>query len=463
MRALSALALILLAGLLAAPFLAAGLEAIGPHRLLAVAGYAPAAPFEPLPREGAVWVLLATGLEGAREHGLATARAWAPLLAPTALVCLAAALLPDLRARSDRTRWAARGLRLLLAVAALAGLVHGLGALARLADRVVREPILAPPEEDRAVADTVLGELRWVLAREGPDARIREAADACDLGLAEPLAAGARLAGRPLLPETEAALAEARSWRGRIACAAADAPCLVTGTGCRTTAGLLVSFVVELTTIGDLRDLGRELLVESEPDPVLVGLAAAGLVLAAGSLIAPEAAGPLATGRAALKVGIRNDLLRPRLVAELRRVVDEAVDGPGALAAIRRLDREAAIAAVRVDRLRPLIGAGEELVAIGSSSGRRAALLAARSVDELGELPLFRRVATSLGEDAAGAFALLGRNLPRAFRVYRAGEQVLGEVRNAAAELAASLAALLLALLRAPAELLLRRVLRAWS
>lgn len=463
MRALSALALLLLAALLAAPFVVAGLLAIGPHRLLAVAGYAPAAPFEPLPREGAVWALLATGLDGAREHGLSTARAWAPVLAPTALVCLAAALLPCLRARSDRTRWAARGLRLLLAGLALAGLVHGLGALARLADRVVREPILAPPEDDRAVADTVLGELRWVLAREGPDARILAAIESCDRGLAEALAAGTRLGGRPLLPETEAALEAARSWRGRIACGAADAPCLVTGTGCRTTAGLLVSFAVELTTIGDLRDLARELFLESEPDPLLVGLAAVGLVLAAGSLIAPEAAAPLATARAALKVGIRSRLLRPRFVAELRRILDEAVDGPGALAAIRRLDREAAIAAVRADRLRPLVGAGEDLLAIGSSSGRRAALLAARSVDELDELPLFRRVATSLGEDAAGAFALLGRNLPRAFRVYRAGEEVLGGVRNAAAELAASLAALLLALLRAPAELLLRRALRSWS
>lgn len=463
MRALSALALLLLAGLLAAPFLAAGLEAIGPARLLAVAGYAPAAPFEPLPCEGAIWVLLATGLDGARERGLSTARAWAPVLAPTALVCLAAALLPCLRVRSDRTRWAARGLRLLLAVAALAGLVHGLGVLARLADRVVREPILAPPEEDRAVADTVLGELRWVLAREGPDARIREAAEACDLGLAEALAAGARLGGHPLLPETEAALEAARSWRGRIACAAADAPCLATGSGCRTTAGLLTSVAVELTTIGDLRDLVRELVLESEPDPVLVGLAAVGLVLTAGSLIAPEAAGPLATARAALKVGIRSRLLRPRLVAELRRILDEAVDGPGGLDAMRRFDREAAVAAVRADRLWPLVGAGEELVAIGSSSGRRAALLAARSVDELGELPLFRRVAASLGEDAAGAFALLGRNLPRAFRVYRAGEEVRGAVRNAAAELAASLLALLLALLRAPAELLLRRALRGRS
>lgn len=461
MRALSALALLLLAGLVAAPFVAAGLEAIGPHRLLAVAGYAPAAPFEPLPREGAVWVLLATGLDGARTQGFATARAWAPVLAPTALVCLAAALLPCLRARSDRTRWAARGLRLLLAVVALAGLVHGLGALARLADRVVREPILAPPEDDRAVADTVLGELRWVLAREGPDARIREAAEACDLGLAEALVAGARLGGRPLLPETEAALEAARSWWGQSNCVAADVPCLLpcTDRPCRTMAALLARFWLDLTSPGDLATLGCELLVEPEPNRVLVALSVVGLVLSAGSLVAPEVTLPLGTARAALKVGIRNGLLRPRLVAELRRILDEAVDGRVVLDALRRFDREAAIAAVRLDRLRPLVGAGEELVAIGSSSGYHAALLAARSVDELGELPLFRRVATSLGEDAAGAFALLGRNLPRAFRVYRAGDEVLRAARNAAAELAASLLALLLALLRAPADLLLRRAL----
>lgn len=407
--------------------------------------------------------MLAAGLEGARTSGLATARAWVPALGPAALACLAAALLPCLRAPADGTRWAGRGLRLLLAGFALFGCATALGELGRLADRVVRAPIPAPPEDDRALADTVLGELRWVLARDGPDARIREAAEACDLGLAEPLAAGARLVGRPLLPETEAALEAARSGWGRLACAAADAPCLATGRGCRTTAGLLASFAVEVTTLGDLRDLVRELVLESEPDPVLVGLAAVGLALTAGSLIAPEAAGPLATARAAVKVGIRNDLLRPRLVAELGRILDEAVDWRVVLDALRRFDREAAVTAVRADRLRPLVGAGEALVAIGSSSGRRAALLAARNVGSLDELPIFRRVAVSLGEDATGAFAVLGRRLPEAFRVYRAGSEVLEAVRLELGRIGASFAALLLAFLRAPAELLLRRVLRSWS
>ncbi|MCX8101526.1 MAG: hypothetical protein RMK81_08130 [Geminicoccaceae bacterium] len=463
MRALRALALLLLAALASAPFVAAGIEAVGRARLLAFAGFLPEVPFEPSPREGAVWPLLASGLEGARQHGFATARAWAPLLAPAALACLLAALLPCLREPADGLRWAARGIRLLLAGLALAGLLHGLGALARLADRVVREGIVVPPEDDRALTDTVLAELRWALAREGPDARIRAATEACDRGLAEALAAGARIAGRALEAETEAALEAARSWRGRLACAAADTPCLVSGKGCRTTAGLLASFVVELTVVGDLRDLARELLVESEPDPVIVGLAAAGLALAAGSLIAPEAAVPLATARAAIKVGIRNGLLRPKLVAELRRLSGEAVDGAGFLEALRRLDRRAALAAVRVERLRPLVDAGEDLLAIGRTGGRRAALLAVRNADGIDELPLFRRVAGAMGEDSAGVFALAGRNLSRAFRVYRAGEEVLVALRLELGKLAASLAGLVLALVQAPAERLLRRALRGWS
>lgn len=463
MRPLSAPALLLLAGLASAPFAAAGLEAIGPSRLAAFLGFPPAGPFEPLPREGAVWPLLATGLEGARSEGLVMARAWAPALAPSALACLAAALLPCLRRPADGVRWAARGLRLLLAACALAGLVHALGTLARLADRVVREGVVAPPEDDRAVADTVLAELRRVLAREGPEPRIRAAIEACDRGLAEPLAAAARLAGSTLSAETEAALEAARSWRGRLACAAADAPCLATGRGCRTTAGLLASFALELTSLGDLRDLGRELLAESEPDPFAIGLAATGLLLAAGSVLAPEAAVPLATARAAVKLGLRHDLLRSRLAGELRRVLGEAVDGRAFLDALRGLDREAALAAVRVDRLRPLVAAGEDLLAIARTGGRRAALVAARNADQLDELPLFRRVAASLGDDAAGAFAVLGRNLPRAFRVYRAGEEVLVALRLELGKLAASLAGLVLALVQAPAERLLRRALRGWS
>lgn len=455
---------LLLAGALAlAPFLVAAVEAVGSDRLAAFAGLPPARPFEPLPREGAIWPLLAQGLAAAEREGAAKALAWSPWLVPAVLGCLVSAFLLRRREPFSGARWLAYGLRLLLAGSALAGAASALSAIGRTADRIVREPVLAPPEDDRRLAETVLGELAWVLAREGPDGRIREALQACDLDLAEALAGAARLVGRPLAAETEAALDAARSAWGRTACVAADAPCLATGRGCRTTTGLVTSFALELTTLGDLRDLTREFLLEPEPDPVLVGLAATGLALALGTLVAPEAAVPLSTARAALKVGIRGRILRAPLIAELRRLLGEAVDAGGFLAAARRLDQKAMQAAIRPAELRPLVAAGEDLWAIAETGGRRDRMLAARSADRLDELPLFRRVALRFGEDSAGIFATLGRRLVEAFRIYRLSEALVGDLRAALAGLAASLWGLAWALARAPAERLSRRSLRALS
>jgi gamma-glutamyltranspeptidase/glutathione hydrolase len=409
-------------------------------------------------------------LQGTVPDGWRLIRHWDVWYRVPLLLSFMASTLAWLRRRRLRTpdrRCSLRviGLRLGLALASLALLLLATERLARVVDQVVAHPLVELPADDRAIADTLLGQLARVAAGTDFDQVIGESLARGDVEHARIHAAAADLAGRPLLPATREALAEATSWQATLLRSSWDAlRGGVTGRG-ESLSGLAGALAVDLTPAGDLRDIAYELGVAERPDELVLGLSVVGLGLTAAAFLAPAQALPARFGKAMLKTTARFARVSAGVGADIRRLAARLIDLPAARRATAELDLAPATAArlVRPEVAGELGQVGAELYRIQRAAGTGAALGVLQQADRLADLPFYRRVGQVLGKNTEPVLGLLGKHTRQAFRVYRAGKRAWLTTGGWLAALAMSLGGLLLSLSGSAASHLLKRRIRRYA
>jgi len=409
-------------------------------------------------------------LQGTVPDGWRLIRHWDVWYRVPLLLSFMASTLAWLRHRRLRTfdrRCSLRviGLRLGLALASLALFLVAAERLARVVDQVVAHPLVELPVDDRAIADTLMGQFVRVAAGTEFDRVIQEALDRGDVEHARIHAAAADLAEQPLLPATREALAEATGWQATLLRGSWDAlHGGVTGQG-ESLSGLAGALAVDLTPAGDLRDIVYQLGMAEQPDELVLGLSVAGLGLTAAAFVAPAQALPARFGKAVLKTATRFGRVSAGVGADIRRLVARLVDLPAAKRAAAELDLAPATAArlIRPKAAGELGQAGGELYRIQRAAGTGAALDMLGQADRLADLPFYRRVAQALGKNTEPVLATLGKQTRHAFRVYRAGKRAWLTAGGWVAALVTGLGGLLLSLSGSAISFLLKRRIRRLS
>ncbi|HET6469178.1 MAG TPA: hypothetical protein VFG43_12460 [Geminicoccaceae bacterium] len=292
-----------------------------------------------------------------------------------------------------------RGLFLLLSSASLA--LAGLQA-SRLADAWLAGGPPAYPADDRAVQDTILVALAEAAARGEFDARIRaelrpdggspddEAVARAELFLALALRLGVALEAETLALHAEETTLLKRAGRLGRQCARGFG----TGTGL-SPAALACAAAGDLVLWGDIRDLARESWQawRGEPiDPVILGLAGAGL------------------GVTALTVGT------------------------GGVAAPARVGASAAKVAAKAGRLGARrLGSADELAEMARLGRLSTPARAVKYADTAEELRFTGRLARIFGKDTDAVLELLGKRVHLLFRTTKLGWRKLVELGGVAA------------------------------
>lgn len=378
--------------------------------------------------------------------------AWGPLYRTPLMWSGLAVLITQFRLqrhipRSSR-RWRLLLLRLGLFGLSLWGFAVAVEKLAFFADAVVENPFTELPADDKALKETLMGQLARVAAGTDFDTVILESLQQGDINHARIHGEAAALLGIPLRPATQAAYAEATSWSATLLRGSWDAARgAVTGQS-DSLAGFAGALAVDLTPVGDLRDIAYQLGVNQTPDELILGLSVFGLALTAMSYVAPQEAIPIRSGKAALKTAARFSKVSAGVGADVRRITATTVDLPAFKQAARKFDLtpDFAVRFVRKEGAEELGRVSDDLYQIGQSAGTGTALAVLQQADSLADLPFYRRVATSMGESTEAVVTLLGKNTKRAFRVYRAGRHLTLAIAGGVAGLVASLAGLLLSL-----------------
>ncbi len=316
-----------------------------------------------------------------------------------------------------------RALRLALLAACVVGAVVGGTRLAATVDHVRQGILVPPPADDKAFRDTLIGALGVAALTLDFDGEIAKALAVEDVQAAQILAAAAARAGRPLAPETAAALAEATApaatWGRRLRDAAWGG---LTGEA-DSVAGLAGAVGVDLGVplYGDARDVVWQSwrgLSGAGRDDVVLGLAAAGLVLPLAQPVSDT-----------LKAALRFKRIAPGLKRTLR--------------------------AAPAARLRQAAG---DLGAIATTGGTGTLALALKRADGLEDLSLFRRTSAVMGDTADEAILVLGPNLRHAFRAVKLTWPRVLDLLAWGGTLLAALGGLVLSLLGWPVKRFLRRL-----
>ncbi len=215
--------------------------------------------------------------------------------------------------------------------------------------------------------------------------------------------------------------------RARVAALAADAPRralseaaagFVSGEGAGP-AGLAGAVAGDLVGYGDLRDLWREggRFSRGEAyDPLILGLAAAGLALTGATVLSLGTSVPVHAGTTTLKLAARTGKLSRPLAARLGRAAAAAVDREAlglTAAAAGRLDltalRRGATGVLRPGPFRELRTVGEQSARIQARLGTRGTLQALSVAENADDLRRVARLSEGMGGRTRAVLALLGR------------------------------------------------------
>jgi hypothetical protein len=305
-----------------------------------------------------------------------------------------------------------------ITVPGLIGLVLALRAAGPLIDLVQAE--LARTPEAQEVEATLISWTRAGTSPEQIDAGIAQVFAEDDIDGAAVWLKVAEMTGYPVRPEwraryedeTSTASTAVRSARQAVAGA-------VTGAG-HGLSGLAGAFAADMTFVGDLRDIGRELwhFGNSEPvDELALGLSGIGLTLTAATY---GSGGAMAVPRGAVsvfKIARRTGRLSARFAERLGRMVADVVDFP----ALRRQVREAGwrdtvmrpgaifAAAVRRDRLDGLDEAVTAAGRVAERVGPTQSVELLRYVDDVPDLRRVDEVSAVMGDRTLAVFKVLKR------------------------------------------------------
>ena len=207
-----------------------------------------------------------------------------------------------------------------------------------------------------------------------------------------------------LAADVTAARAQSASARGQ---AASFTRGLITGEP-TDGAALAGTAVGDLFVFGDLRDLTREGIHSGRGEPVdelVVGLAAAGVAITAGTYATLGVIAPLRVGLTLIKAAVRTGRLSVDLTAALGRLLRQAfVRGPGSLVAVRAV-RET----VKVERAGGLLHFVRDIGRVESKAGTQAALDGLKIAESPAEMSRLAKLAEKEGSKTRAIFKLLGR------------------------------------------------------
>jgi hypothetical protein len=175
----------------------------------------------------------------------------------------------------------------------------------------------------------------------------------------------------------------------------------------------------DLFVFGDLRDVvreGKHLAMGEETDRLILGLAAAGLVVTAATYVSLGGMAPARTGLTLVKDARKVGRLGERLTEWAGRSAREVVDGPmlqNAVATgsvLRPGQTIGAIrAAFRTEKAGALIRAAKDVGRVGEKAGIRAARDTLRVAENPKDLARAARLAESSGGKTRAILKLLGR------------------------------------------------------
>jgi hypothetical protein len=218
-----------------------------------------------------------------------------------------------------------------------------------------------------------------------------------------------------VLAQLEAAAAEQRSARhvaGRFAIGflTGDTDDLASFSG--TVTGDLFAF-------GDIRDVvvqGRQLVLGQEPDRFVLGLAAIGLAVTAGTYASVGTASPARAGLSLLKGARKSARLSAGLTDWARRSATEVVDSNVLRRAVANVSITRPMqslgafkAAVRTEKAGLLVAAVKDVGRVGEKAGVRAALDTVKVADNPKDLARAARLAESKGSQTRAILKVLGR------------------------------------------------------
>lgn len=175
----------------------------------------------------------------------------------------------------------------------------------------------------------------------------------------------------------------------------------------------------DLFAFGDIRDVvvqGRNLVLGEEPDRLVLGLAAVGLAVTAGTYASVGAASPARAGLSLLKGARKSARLSAGLTDWARRSATEVVDSGVLRRAVanasvtRPMESFGAIkAAVRTEKAGLLVAAVKDVGRVGEKAGVRAAFDIVKVADSPKDLARAARLAEAKGSQMRAILKLLGR------------------------------------------------------
>ncbi|MBW8726795.1 MAG: hypothetical protein JF625_16820 [Inquilinus limosus] len=306
----------------------------------------------------------------------------------------------------------------LLTVPGLIGLVLALRAAGPLIDIVQAE--LGRTPEVQEVEATLTTWTRAGTSPEQIDAELARAFAEDDIDGAAVWLKVAEMTGYPVSPEWRARYEDETSTTSTAVRATRQAVAgAVTGEG-HGLSGLAGAFAADMTFVGDLRDIGRELwhFGNSEPvDELALGLSGIGLTLTAATWGSGGAAVVPRGAVSAFKIARRTGRLSARFAERLGRMVADVVDFP----ALRRQVREAGwrdtmmrpgavfAAAIRRDRLDGLDEAVGAAGRIADRVGPAQSVELLRYVDDVPDLRRVDEVSAVMGDRTLAVFTVLKR------------------------------------------------------
>lgn len=175
----------------------------------------------------------------------------------------------------------------------------------------------------------------------------------------------------------------------------------------------------DLFAFGDIRDVvvqGKHLILGEDADNFVLGMAAVGLAVTAGTYLSVGVAGPVRAGLTLLKGARKSARLSSGLTDFARRSAVEMVDTGVLRQAVanasltRPAESLTAIkAAVRTEKAGMLVSAVEDVGRVGEKAGVRAALDVARIADNPKDLARAARLAEGKGPQTRAILKVLGR------------------------------------------------------
>jgi hypothetical protein len=256
-----------------------------------------------------------------------------------------------------------------------------------------------------------------VLTPERVEAEIAAAVAANDDELARSFIALAEANGLPVSAEQQAQLAKleagtpkrtARDFAGGFIAGETD-----------SLAGLAGAVTGDVIGYGDLRDLWREgqtLARGGEPDEIVVGLAAVGLAITAGTWATLGSTLPARGGVTVVKAARKAGRLSQPLATSLTRMTTDVVDQGAvrqALASARRLElsetRTLARQAVRPGAVGRLKALSEDAATLYTRTGQRGVMQTLALTEHANEVRRAARLAASQGSRTRAILKVLGR------------------------------------------------------